>query len=161
MNLKTWIASGALAVVVIGGSITGATLHNASVQADQMAQADQKSVSLKIDRMATSVGATVETIADVTIQAAADAQAIIDAKAAAAQQAAQAAADAAAAAQAAAAAPVKRSAAAAPAGPIKCPAGSSANSGDGPNDTSCFPDICFHSVLPDPNLPQCDVAFKP
>ena len=49
----------------------------------------------------------------------------------------------------------------APAGPIKCPAGSSANTGDGPNDTSCFPDICFHIVLPDPAHPECVTAFKP
>lgn len=46
-------------------------------------------------------------------------------------------------------------------GPVKCPAGSQANSGDGENDTSCFPEICFHVVLPDPAYPQCEVAFKP
>lgn len=49
----------------------------------------------------------------------------------------------------------------APSGPIKCPAGSQANSGDGPNDTSCFPEICFHIVLPDPAHPECVTAFKP
>jgi hypothetical protein len=46
-------------------------------------------------------------------------------------------------------------------GPVRCPAGSSANSNDGVNDTSCFPDICFHLTLPDPAHPECDVAFKP
>jgi preprotein translocase subunit SecF len=49
----------------------------------------------------------------------------------------------------------------APSGPIKCPAGSQANSGDGPNDTSCFPTICFHIQLPDAAHPECEVAFKP
>lgn len=46
-------------------------------------------------------------------------------------------------------------------GPIKCPAGSSANSGDAGNDTSCFPNICFHIVLPDPAHPECVTPFKP
>lgn len=48
-----------------------------------------------------------------------------------------------------------------PAAPIRCPAGSSANSNDGVNDTSCFPDICFNIAVPDPAHPECDVAFKP
>lgn len=73
-----------------------------------------------------------------------------DQKAAADAAAAQAAADAAA--QAAA----KRSS-----GPIRCPAGSSANSNDGVNDTSCFPTICFGITVPDPAHPECNVAFKP
>jgi hypothetical protein len=46
-------------------------------------------------------------------------------------------------------------------GPIKCPAGSQANSGDGPNDTSCLPEICFHIQLPDPAHPDCETPFKP
>lgn len=44
---------------------------------------------------------------------------------------------------------------------IKCPAGSQANSGDGGNDTSCFPVICFHITLPDPAHPECATPFKP
>jgi hypothetical protein len=53
-----------------------------------------------------------------------------------------------------------------PAAPIRCPAGSSANSGDGGNDTSCLPDHCFHVVIADPTpgaqqYPECEVAFKP
>lgn len=44
---------------------------------------------------------------------------------------------------------------------IKCPAGSTANSGDGGNDTSCFPTICFHISLPDPAHPECVTPFKP
>lgn len=46
-------------------------------------------------------------------------------------------------------------------GPVRCPAGSSANSNDGVNDTSCFPTICFGITVPDPAHPECDVAFKP
>lgn len=48
-----------------------------------------------------------------------------------------------------------------PPAPVRCPAGSSANSSDGVNDTSCFPDICFNIAVPDPAHPECDVAFKP
>jgi len=46
-------------------------------------------------------------------------------------------------------------------GAIHCPAGSFANSNDGVNDTSCFPDICSHIQVPDPAHPECDAAFKP
>lgn len=46
-------------------------------------------------------------------------------------------------------------------GPTKCPAGSTANSADGVNDTSCFPNVCFGISVPDPAHPECDVAFKP
>jgi hypothetical protein len=93
--------------------------------------------------------------ADAAAESAAAAEVAVD-LAEAKEQAAEAAAAAAAAEAAAAAAeePVGS-------GPIKCPAGSSANSGDGPNDTSCFPDICFHITLPDPGHPECEVAFKP
>lgn len=45
--------------------------------------------------------------------------------------------------------------------PIRCPAGSQANSGDAGNDTSCFPVICFHIILPDPAHPECVTPFKP
>lgn len=93
-----------------------------------------------------------------SVQQGADAQqAIIVADQAAA---AKAAADAAAAQAAASAAKATHHAATAT-GPIRCPAGSTANSGDGGNDTSCFPDICFHVTLPDPAYPQCVTAFKP
>ena len=83
-------------------------------------------------------------------QAAAEKAAADAATAAAAQAAADA---------AAAAATPKR--AATSSGPVKCPAGSQANSGDGVNDTSCFPEICFHITLPDPAHPECVTAFKP
>ncbi|WP_156454742.1 MULTISPECIES: hypothetical protein [Microbacterium] len=45
--------------------------------------------------------------------------------------------------------------------PIRCPAGSSANSNDGVNDTSCYPVICFSIAVPDPAHPECDKPFKP
>lgn len=48
-----------------------------------------------------------------------------------------------------------------PSSAIKCPAGSQANSGDGVNDTSCFPDICFNISLPNPDHPECDEPFRP
>lgn len=84
-------------------------------------------------------------------QAKAEAEAAAAAQAAADAAAAQAAAD-------AAKAPARQSTST---GPIKCPAGSQANSGDGGNDTSCFPEICFRITLPDPAHPECVTAFKP
>ncbi|MGV8912480.1 MAG: hypothetical protein ACOH14_07680 [Rhodoglobus sp.] len=49
----------------------------------------------------------------------------------------------------------------APVGPTLCPAGSTANSSDGTNDTSCFPNVCFTITVPDPAHPECDYSFKP
>ncbi|WP_157813973.1 hypothetical protein [Microbacterium sp. BR1] len=49
---------------------------------------------------------------------------------------------------------------AAPAEPVRCPAGSTANSSDGVNDTSCFPEECQFAVEGPPR-PQCDTAFRP
>lgn len=47
-------------------------------------------------------------------------------------------------------------------GPVRCPAGSYVNSSDGVNDTSCWPNVCATvTTFPDPNYPQCDVAFRP
>lgn len=57
--------------------------------------------------------------------------------------------------------PAPAPAPAAPAGPARCPAGSTANSSDGVNDTSCFPNVCFTIPVPDPAYPECDVAFRP
>ena len=45
--------------------------------------------------------------------------------------------------------------------PIQCPPGSTSNSNDGTNDTSCYPDVCFSIVVPDPAHPECDAPFKP
>jgi hypothetical protein len=80
------------------------------------------------------------------------------------QAALQAQAAAAAAAQAAAEAAATQKARASDIGPdglIVCPPGSQANSGDSSGATSCFPDICFHITLPDPNHPECVTPFKP
>jgi hypothetical protein len=138
-----WIVGGvgaaavAVAAVFAGPSIA-ATLNSAPVPTPTMTP-----------YVATLTPAELE-----SVQAGADQQAaIIAADEAAAEKAA---ADAAA--QAAADAAAKK---AASSWPIKCPVGSSANSGDGPNDTSCLPTICFHLTLPDPAHPECDTAFKP
>lgn len=48
-----------------------------------------------------------------------------------------------------------------PAPAVMCPAGSSATSSDGYNDTGCLPDICFSIMLPDPAHPECDEPFRP
>lgn len=58
-------------------------------------------------------------------------------------------------------APVEAPAPPADPGPTLCPSGSTANSSDGYNDTSCYPDICFSIAVPDPAHPECDYAFKP
>lgn len=48
-----------------------------------------------------------------------------------------------------------------PSGPTLCPPGSTANSSDGYNDTSCFPNVCFTIVVPNPDHPECDAPFRP
>lgn len=113
---------------------TGQVNAAPAVSDDQQAQANQQEIQLETDNAAKA-------------KAAADALA---AQQAAADQAAK---DA-----AAKKSPAQHSAAT---GPVRCPAGSSANSNDGVNDTSCFPDICFHIPVPDPAHPECDTAFKP
>ena len=101
MNMKTRIATGALAVLVVGGSITGATVHNAQVQADAQAQ---HVLVLKAAKVVSDQAAA-DAAAQAVIDAAA-AQKVLDdaaaAKAAADALAAKQAADAAAAAQVAA-----------------------------------------------------------
>jgi hypothetical protein len=49
----------------------------------------------------------------------------------------------------------------APPAPVRCPSGSTANSSDGTNDTSCMWTVCFTITLPDAAHPECDAAFKP
>jgi hypothetical protein len=94
MNLKTWIGTAAIAVVVVGGSFAGVNVHNAQVQADAVHAASVKTAAAGAADYAVTVDAATQNAA--VQQAAADAQAVIDAKAAAdalaAQQAAQAAA---------------------------------------------------------------------
>lgn len=50
---------------------------------------------------------------------------------------------------------------AAPAGPVRCPAGSTATESDGTNDLACLPDVCFTIAVPDPAHPECDRSFRP
>jgi len=38
MNAKSWVAAGTLAVVIVGGSIVGANVHSAQIQADTHAK---------------------------------------------------------------------------------------------------------------------------
>jgi len=128
MNIKTWIAAGTLAVVVVGGSITGAVVHNASVQADVQAH---HVLVVKAAKVAADQVAAAAAAAQAVIDAAAAQKVLDDAAAAqaaavalAAQQAAQAAADAAARAVViapVAKAPVQRSAVAAPSAPKVAP----------------------------------------
>ena len=127
MNIKTWIAAGALAVVVVGGSITGAVVHNASVQADAQAQhvLVVKAAKIASDQVAADAAAAQAVIDAAAAQkvlddaaaakAAADALAAQQAADAAAAQAAATAAANAAAAQTVTTAPVQRATVAAPA----------------------------------------------
>lgn len=147
---KLVIAAAALGVAaLVAGGVVGANAANsyrAEIEAAKADAAEYYELAAEQHQL--------------TQQAADDAQESADAAAEAATAAE--AAEAAAAAQAAADAAAAAAAQAAPSsGPVKCPSGSSANSGDGENDTSCFPDICFHLTLPDPAHPECDVAFKP
>lgn len=154
-------------VVVWNGVAQGQDAHAAYVASDHTfstAMTDSKADDVQVRTDA----AQRQHINDVNAQV----QAAEDAKAAAAAQAAAEAA-------AAAAAQVAQEAQAAgdddsgdgtgstggdtPAAPAQthCPAGSQANSGDASGDTSCFPEICFHIVLPDPAHPECVTPFKP
>lgn len=162
------IAVGAIAVVIAGVFAFGATQREFS---PEPGQTESVVVQPSIDQVdagdqalgeAEAARIEAERIEAERIAAEAEAERVAAEAAAAAQAAADAEAARIAAEQAAAAqeqpAP---GAGTAPSGPIKCPAGSSANSGDGQNDTSCLPDICFHIALPDAAHPECDVAFRP
>ena len=177
------IAGGVLvASLLVGGSIAGASFHNAQVQADAQAQhvlvvkaaavaaqtaADAAAAQAVID------AATAQKVLDdaAAAKAAADALAAQQAQAAAQAAATQAAAQVAAqkviapvtktATKTATQQSVAAPAVVAPPALIKCPVGSSANSGDAGNDTSCFPNICFHITLPDAAHPECVTPFKP
>lgn len=166
------VGSMLVASLIVGGSIAGATINN-QVQADAQAHhvLVAKNAKIASDQAAADAQAVIDAAAAQAVIDAAAAQKVLDdaaaAKAAADALAAQRAAAAQAAAQAVVAPVAKTSAqhiaVSAPiaSGPIKCPAGSSANSGDAGNDTSCFPDICFHITLPDAAHPECVTAFKP
>jgi hypothetical protein len=174
-------AVGAIAatVITVGAVVGGVAVWNGVAQAQDahaayvasdhtysVAMADSRSDDQQVQAQAVER----QHINDVNAQV----QAAEDAKAAAAAAAAQAAAQAAAAAAAeqqtqeqAAADDTTSSDDGSGRGQqaVTCPPGSQANSGTTINgvrvDTSCFPEICFHLVLPDPAHPECVTAFKP
>jgi membrane protein involved in colicin uptake len=180
-SIRSTIIGGTLAIIAIAGVVGGVVVasDNARAQAEQLHLLSvAKSSSIVMEAASTedaavTAGATQAEAFNHTDQLAAQAQAAYDAKIAAEKAAAAKAAADAAAAQAAQQAAQQQSvqqtqtvqaapsAPSAPAAPIRCPAGSQANSNDGVNDTSCFPTICFTIKVPDPNHPECDVAFKP
>jgi len=147
------IAATALAAVaLIVGSVFGvnaASAYRADIEVMQSNAEDYYDAAAEQQVLAQQAADQAQEYAD------AASTSVTSLEAAEAARAAQAEADAAAAAAAQAAKSAQ------PSGSVKCPAGSSANSGDGPNDTSCFPNICFHLTLPDPEYPECEVAFKP
>ena len=172
-RLGKWGIVAMAAILVVGGgsaaalAATSGSQPAAVVVDNSDAEHDAILIEREAQRVADVEAAAVEAAAieaarvAAEVQAAADAQAAAEAQAAAdAQAAEQAAADA-----AAKAAPAPKTMAVAPvpveSSLIKCPAGSTANSGDEGNDTSCFPDICFHISLPDSAHPECVTAFKP
>lgn len=149
------------AAVVIAGGVWGGTSY-ASYSAAQAATAAQ--IAKQAAVAPAPIGAT-NTVDEQTAMASSDQAGgtliVSTEKQLAAQAAAAKAAAVKAAAAKAAATRVQTVASPGDSGPIKCPAGSTANSNDGVNDTSCFPDICFHIVVPDPAHPECNTAFKP
>jgi hypothetical protein len=175
-SLRNKIATAITAVALVGvlGGI-GVVAVKANADAQVQANAAQAmAAAAPAYQGAISLGGDLDELAVKSVQAKAayDAeQARIAAEQAAAAEAARVQTEQAAAAQAAAdlaaqqaaqrQAATNQGSSDSPTGPIKCPAGSQANSGDGPNDTSCFPTICFHIQLPDPGHPECEVAFKP
>lgn len=180
VSRKAQIIVGSAVIAVIASVATGVGVaaHNAQVHADAVhamtvaAPAYEGAISLggNLDDLnAQSVAAKVaydEEQARIAAEKAAAAQKAAEEAAAAQAAAQQAAAEQAAAQQQAAtqqSAAQSRDSNDAPtaSGPVKCPAGSQANSGDGPNDTSCLPEICFHIQLPDPAHPDCETPFKP
>ncbi len=48
-----------------------------------------------------------------------------------------------------------------PSGPDLCPPGTQANSSDGYNDTSCFPDSCYVGPVSNETHPECVTAMPP
>jgi len=174
-----WTIAGAF---VVGGVVAATTLSDAAAQAHQVevqrtAAARDASTLVRADGVRDQALATSSVQAGVLAEQEAAAKKKAAEEAAAAAAAKKAAEDAAAAAAAEAAqdqAADERddgsgssdsSDSSAPQQPVTCPPGSQANSGTTINgvrvDTSCFPEICFHITLPDPNHPECVTAFKP
>jgi hypothetical protein len=150
-RVRTIVAVSVVGALVVAGGVFGVNAVNAyradieamqtSAQAYYDAAADQQALAQEAADKAQGYAAAASASVDSIEAAEAEAAAIAEAAAAAAAAAA--------------------SQDAAESGPVKCPAGSQANSADGPNDTSCFPNICFSIAVPDPSHPECDVAFKP
>jgi hypothetical protein len=173
--LSNVIAGAITVVIVVGAAIGTPVLVNASNAAhqEQMQQtADAKAATTLVRAAGQQDAVLTESATQAGVIAQQEAEAKAAAEAAAQAAAAQAAADAAAAAQAAQqqqqeaatsddAADQGSGSDPAPAAQTHCPAGSQANSGDASGDTSCFPEICFHIVLPDPAHPECVTPFKP
>jgi hypothetical protein len=156
--LKIVLAAFGAVVVLTGATWGGIAYANGvtAARAHLAAVAFQHSAELAMPRLQTATtAAAAEANTSSADQVVAAEQAAVAAQAAADLAAQQAAAQA-----AYAAAHAKPSNVGAD-GLIHCPAGSTANSGDVQGATSCFPDICFHITLPDPNHPECVTAFKP
>ncbi|WP_162819142.1 hypothetical protein [Leifsonia aquatica] len=174
-SLKARIIGGSIAAVLLAGLGVGGYAIVANAQAGAAAHQQLMSQVKTVGATLTTAAADDAALNESAVQASqvkhiAAIVAEQEAARVAAEQAAAAKVAAALAAQQAAQEEANRQAAAdqpstsddaAPTGPIKCPAGSQANSGDGPNDTSCLPEICFHIQLPDPSYPQCETPFKP
>jgi hypothetical protein len=162
MSIKTWVIISAAAVIAVGGSAVAYAHPLQTPQAQHFVIHDLPVTAADSPTSPDALAAATTTAQTDAAAALAAQEAAVAAQAAVDAVAAQAAADAAAKA-AAVKAPVKRSATTntSTAGPVKCPAGSQANSGDAGNDTSCFPVICFTIVLPDPAHPECVTPFKP
>lgn len=170
-KIVTAVSVGAVTAVVVAAGLTFASwAHSAQVKA---AAEHAMTAAAPVYQGAISLGGDLDELASKSVEA----KKAFDAEQArlAAEKAAQ---EAAAAAAKAAADEAERQAAqqradaqgasndapdspSAPAAPVRCPAGSQANSNDGVNDTSCFPVVCFTITVPDPAHPECDVAFKP
>lgn len=162
MNTRTkTIASSGVAVGVVAALIAGVYAFSASTPAPEPTATTAAVVH---ERPATLFADTATVIPAVEEAKAAKAEAE---RVAAEQAAVQAEADRLAAEQAAAdqqqSTPVEvvQDAPAVQAPPVLCPGGSTANSSDGYNDTSCLPDICFSIAIPDAAHPECDAAFRP
>lgn len=168
---QSWTTIGVFSALLIGGTTVGINAaQNAAAEVAQqhlLASVKTESVTMQAasdDDAAVMADVNQTAAVDHTNEVAAAAEAARKAaEEAAAAAAAKAAADAAAAQTAHDAAARQQSSSSSDddSGPVRCPAGSQANSGDGGNDTSCFPVICFHIQLPDPNHPECVTPFKP
>jgi len=164
-----WAIATGLVVLAVGGAWGGSAYRQSIVD---IQTATVASVDEAIAASESATQAVEDARAASELASTAATSKLADEQAAAASEAARVAEEARVAAEAAAAEAGKKAAVDVPTkkpttgdagatGPVRCPAGSQANSNDGTNDTSCFPVICFGITVPDPAHPECDVAFKP